>query len=232
MTGFLRSLAAHGTAPGPRIRPIARPYMRGPLSSDRLDQEHEAEIAAVPAASPLDESSTPRGASEAVATDDTVRRAPMTLADAIVQLTDPPKLARASQPPLPAVSEPRIDRRPVANPQTASSLHPPAARRGDTAPQPPRPGRDRSAASDDERRIAPIVTTTPAIPRVAQPRIAEQRSDAARHRQESTPDVHIHIGRIELTAVTTPAPPQRQPAAAKAAMPLDEYLQRRNGRRR
>lgn len=49
---------------------------------------------------------------------------------------------------------------------------------------------------------------------------------------EATPDVHIHIGRIELTAVAPPAasgarrasgPPPRKP------MSLDEYLQRRRG---
>jgi hypothetical protein len=62
--------------------------------------------------------------------------------------------------------------------------------------------------------------------------MAERRHDAARGREQSAPDVHIHIGRIELTAVTPPAPPRRPTAATKAAMPLDEYLQRRNGRSR
>jgi hypothetical protein len=48
-----------------------------------------------------------------------------------------------------------------------------------------------------------------------------------------TPDVHIHIGRIELTAIAAPATPRRAPpASAKAPMSLDEYLRRRNGRER
>jgi len=40
--------------------------------------------------------------------------------------------------------------------------------------------------------------------------------------------VHIHIGRIEVTAVQA-APPQ-PPKPRRAATSLAEYLQRRNGR--
>ena len=49
--------------------------------------------------------------------------------------------------------------------------------------------------------------------------------------QEHVPDVHIHINRVELTAVTAPPPPRRShPAQTKKPMSLDEYLQRRNGK--
>lgn len=43
--------------------------------------------------------------------------------------------------------------------------------------------------------------------------------------EEST-EVHIHIGRIEVTALHEPAPPvrQRAPAAARAPLSLDDYL--------
>jgi hypothetical protein len=45
---------------------------------------------------------------------------------------------------------------------------------------------------------------------------------------EVAPDVHIHIGRVELTALTPPA--RREPASmAKKPMSLDDYLRRRNG---
>ena len=44
------------------------------------------------------------------------------------------------------------------------------------------------------------------------------------------PDVHIHIGRLELTAVTAPAPPRRERAASShKPMSLEEYLRRRDG---
>jgi hypothetical protein len=49
-------------------------------------------------------------------------------------------------------------------------------------------------------------------------------SAADRH---DPPDVHIHIGRIELTAVTAPpSPPKRPPG--RTPMSLDEYLDRRS----
>jgi hypothetical protein len=49
--------------------------------------------------------------------------------------------------------------------------------------------------------------------------------------QEHVPDVHIHINRVELTAVTAPPLPRRtNPAQGKKPMSLDEYLQRRNGK--
>jgi hypothetical protein len=41
------------------------------------------------------------------------------------------------------------------------------------------------------------------------------------------PHVHIHIGRIELTAVPEPAPSRRKPGPAKKPMSLDDYLERR-----
>lgn len=44
------------------------------------------------------------------------------------------------------------------------------------------------------------------------------------------PTVHVTIGRVEIRAVTAPAPPSR-PAAAARAMSLDEYLAERNQRR-
>jgi hypothetical protein len=46
------------------------------------------------------------------------------------------------------------------------------------------------------------------------------------------PDVHIHIGRVELTAVATPQPARRESVSAKKPMSLDEYLRRRSGRER
>jgi hypothetical protein len=59
-------------------------------------------------------------------------------------------------------------------------------------------------------------------------RNVRHRAEAERA-QAAPPDVHIHIGRIELTAVTAPAPTRRErPAATKPAMSLDEYLQLRN----
>lgn len=47
----------------------------------------------------------------------------------------------------------------------------------------------------------------------------------------AAPEVHIHIGRVELTALTAPAEPRRKPArTAAATMSLDDYLRGRRER--
>jgi len=44
--------------------------------------------------------------------------------------------------------------------------------------------------------------------------------------------VHVTIGRIEVTALTAPAPPKRALQPRKQGMSLDDYLARRKGRER
>jgi hypothetical protein len=73
-----------------------------------------------------------------------------------------------------------------------------------------------AAASVDTAAIRPV--SSPLRERSRPP------VDAAR-----LPDVHIHIGRIELAAVAPP-PPRRESAAAKPTS-LDEYLQRSTRKR-
>ena len=45
---------------------------------------------------------------------------------------------------------------------------------------------------------------------------------------QAAPEVHIHIGRIELTAIAPSKPARRESVADKKPMSLDEYLQHRN----
>ncbi len=58
----------------------------------------------------------------------------------------------------------------------------------------------------------------------------DRRDWAARSAGEPT-EVHVRIGRIEITAVQDAPPPKRQAAKANKPMTLDEYLARRQGRR-
>jgi hypothetical protein len=168
---------------------------------------------------------------DATRNDDAVRRAPLTLPEAIVLLTDPPARSRRTSPASPQEQKQLVDPAPVPNELAARSHTTPASRRPGVVPPAPLPGPDRSAAANNQARINPVPVKTIVTPPVGPARIAERRNQAARDRHEAPADVHIHIGRIELTAVTAQAPPRRQPAV-KAAMPLDEYLQRRNGRAR
>jgi hypothetical protein len=86
--------------------------------------------------------------------------------------------------------------------------------------------------TDHNNRITPIAVKPHAQSPSGRSRMTERRNEASSVGADAPADVHIHIGRIELTAVTTPPPQRREPAAVKTAMPLDEYLQRRNARAR
>jgi hypothetical protein len=49
---------------------------------------------------------------------------------------------------------------------------------------------------------------------------------------EPATEVHVHIGRVELTAVAESPPPQRKAQSAPVGRSLDEYLQQRKERLR
>ena len=118
--------------------------------------------------------------------------------------------------------------------------------------------RGESSASDDpvdhevrgrrprEQPVADDAGHAQTLPDIAPPRRAEltaspirpamparaagpARDAAHLERPAPIPDVHIHIGRIELTAVTAPPPRRERAAAPNNTMSLDEYLRRRNG---
>jgi hypothetical protein len=77
-----------------------------------------------------------------------------------------------------------------------------------------------------------LVPQAPVAPRIAT-RLARNRpaGDPSEARLAAAPDVHIHIGRVELTAITPAAPARRESAAnGKKPMSLEEYLRRRSGR--
>lgn len=97
-------------------------------------------------------------------------------------------------------------------------------------PEPPsgriaaKPSSRESALRPDKapsRQTPTAATRAPRTP--SRSEIATRRSNA---NAESVPDVHIHIGRIELTAVP-PIAPRRESAPTRKPMSLDEYLQRR-----
>lgn len=58
--------------------------------------------------------------------------------------------------------------------------------------------------------------------------IENRSSPRQQNRQQSEPtEVHVSIGRIEVTALQAPTPTQRAPASARKPMSLDEYLAKR-----
>jgi hypothetical protein len=77
-----------------------------------------------------------------------------------------------------------------------------------------------------------LVPQAPVAPRIAaRPARNRPAGDPVQPAASPAPDVHIHIGRVELTAIAAAAAPRRESAAnAKKPMSLEEYLRRRNGR--
>jgi hypothetical protein len=74
------------------------------------------------------------------------------------------------------------------------------------------------------RPLAPRVVARAIRDRPAGPRTSSFEAPAPA-------DVHIHIGRVELTAVAPAAPGRREPATgAKKPMSLDDYLRQRSRR--
>lgn len=53
------------------------------------------------------------------------------------------------------------------------------------------------------------------------------RPQKAERAQAEATEVHVSIGRIEITAMQTPMPPKRKPAASRKPLSLDDYLAQR-----
>jgi hypothetical protein len=137
------------------------------------------------------------------------------------------RVARAARP-RPAQDDPaRTQSVPRRQPQALSEW--PVAgldRAGSDAPGVPSPSPgDRMAARAAPRGPGPAAHIAKAV--------ATLPSQGGRAREEpaAPPDVHIHIGRIEISAMAAPPPAPRKPPAkaGKPPMPLDEYLRRRDG---
>ena len=98
------------------------------------------------------------------------------------------------------------------------------ARRGDSTPRAP------VGVSSREATRTPATSAVPRLPALIAANA--RKSDPAPRvaaAEAPQPDVHIHIGRIELTAVPERAP-SRPARTSKKPMTLDEYLQGRGGR--
>jgi hypothetical protein len=153
-----------------------------------------------------------------------------------------------SQPPAAAPAAlPEI--RPTSAPEPSAPVRPAVLNSGPFAPR--ETSRiDTSAASHHQiEPTAPSAGTASAAPQAAQkpsaepilgrvdgrpavePHVVEPLADAPSHRArtELAPTIRVTIGRIEIRATLPPAsPPRTQPVRRQPALPLAQYLQRRN----
>jgi hypothetical protein len=135
----------------------------------------------------------------------------------------------ADQPLLPSFGAPTDIREPT---HTHSSLEdspfesskPAAANR----PTPPGPYQPLVAAG---HQTAPKLQPRDAMPTAAAIRTAgSEAARLAQPAQREADEIHIHIGRIEVAAISQPSL-RPEAAAARRSLNLDEYLRRGNGQR-
>lgn len=85
--------------------------------------------------------------------------------------------------------------------------------------------------SSDRASTSAVQPTRHPAPHAANTHIAKSESSRRAAQAQREPDeIHIHIGRIEIAAITPPAS-RPAPAAARKSLNLDDYLRRGSGRR-
>jgi hypothetical protein len=144
------------------------------------------------------------------------------------------KESEAAAPPVSDVDWPHIPAvRPDPPPFASVDLRSQSLEESPTGTEPAR-HRDRDYARNPPTGLpAPLLAPLPDVqPAFAQassaPIVAVGRSADS----ETATEVHVHIGRVELTAVTESQAPQRKPRPRPAARSLDDYLQQRKERLR
>jgi hypothetical protein len=228
MTGLLRALGAQALGILPALRPAAR--LRAGAAAIPSDLGQEVESFSTPEPSRAVDASIDRSAEHGATAPPSV---PAAIVDsALPDREEAPAIRRADRPIATSAAEEHRSVREL--PSIAAHLE--QAMRATSAA----PARHMTTGIA-EHDIQPIKGSD-VVARFAQdatPKPARRRNDPARFdvpvrtrelipREHTTPDVHIHIGRVELTAVTAPAPARRATVPqAKQPMSLDEYLQQR-----
>src|SRR6187401_210671 len=146
MNGYLGSLAAHGVTPGPRLRPVVVPFAASSVARpDPLELDAETPAAAPPATLQESATVTPSvSAHHSPRTNDSSSRAPLSLPEAIVLLTDPPSRPRETSPAAPAPAR-RVDSSSIRNEQRPIGEPAAPPQRSDSMESAPLTARDRSA---------------------------------------------------------------------------------------
>jgi hypothetical protein len=221
VSGFLRNLSARALGQSAPVQSAARlPYAALPATFEPpVGEQTSSPLAATPAASV---------AAPTNAADRTVRSEPG------IPRRPPPLLVPhphddagnegAGDEPFPM----RTMRAPAHPDPTASPLTRPAAFESAESVAPTREPPPPPQVPTATRFIPPPVLAP--VPASVPPARSAKLAGAHRQSIPETTEVHVSIGRIELTAVQEASPPARRPAPAKPSLPLHEYLARRQRR--
>lgn len=227
MSGWLRGVVARSRGAGAGLRPAMASAAVGGWRDDApsIESASTPHVEVTRASTVVTDPAAPvRARAEPQSLSQPPLAAPAARTE-VLQSTAPavrPQLPARVEPP--SKSEARLDQ-----PDTQVSTTPSHAERVTSPPLEVRA----AASSRTETSVPPIRPALPARTHVAvapaRPVAAARAAQAlAVEAPEPAPDVHIHIGRIELTALTAPAPRRAAGAPAHKPMSLDDYLGRRN----
>lgn len=250
MSGLLRRLARHAqSASRPTIHAMARlPYMPAPalLPVDDADvraptmaptaapamspppaSAEPAPAAPAPQSMPTPQPATVRNPIHRAAIDD--RGAEARLASPVSQADRlPPALMPAAPTDRPAdpATSPVVPDAEHATERAGAAAPTPLYGHPQATPQPQPPPATRPAIHD--ARALPDALLPPSPP-PARATTAAVGAHPPAPAADTPTEVHVHIGRIEVTAVHAPAAPRPAARSGRAPMSLDEYLARRQG---
>jgi hypothetical protein len=224
VSGLLRRLAARALGVAPTVRPVvgwaAEAGVRATADTPALVPETSLEDGGLlPQAAPTAER-TPTG------TGPLAPEPPQEMVGPGAPLRFEQRVTRSLAAETPTA--PREALRAPARPATPPEAHVELG-------EPRRAPVDRTAASHDAIRDAPPLLPLQRVARLLPPQAlaASTPSPAAAARPpiEETTEVHVSIGRIEVTAVQEAPPPRREPARPRKPKSLEEYLATRQGSR-
>jgi hypothetical protein len=231
MSGLLRNLAGQALSLPPAMRPAARLRSAATSGQDEVIQEHGPIIASKPAATERSrvedvQERTPNALPPSSSTTQSIkfdrepaqtkRASDRALATSLAtrEVTDHGDRLKAA--PVAAIAQPSAAL--IADAPAKSENPRDASREIDTddvsrvGPNPIRPARQHLRSREAPARFD--------VSARVRERIVQDRAAPA--------DVHIHINRVELTALTAPAPSPRASASRpNKPMSLDQYLQQR-----
>jgi hypothetical protein len=225
MSGLLRRLASRALGVTPTVRPVvgwtAETDTRATAQAPALTFESGVEPETAPRRNAGDPPS--RAAPEVAPSTSVEQLLPGRTTSAAMEI-DVPAASKHLPSPLPVgAAEAR-----AAPPRAGAEVD-------DLRPAPVDRTEASRAATRDEPRDAPLLLPPQRVGRaLPAPAIAAANplpAGAARPASEETTEVHVTIGRIEVTAVQEAARPRREPARSRKPKSLEEYLAGRQGRR-
>lgn len=231
MAGYLRHLADKARQPESALHAARALPLFGRSQSNLVDEQTNEDAMAPP---PVARARDPGQGAATLRMD--LRTADRSTAEPALREPSPRdvddrKVTRVSTTPAPKAADANVR---AAHPQAPSPLPEPAAKATEQhsrAPRLPGTGPGPLPSTPHPERASPPTATAPKmhLPEARPPQPAADRTQAKARPPSiaTTTEVHIHIGRIELSAVASDKPVKTEARGGKKPLSLDEYLKQR-----